>query len=189
MEIAIERIKKWTSGSLNLLNLGLTELPELPAGVTDLYCSYNCLTRLPETLPASLTCLVCSHNQLTTLPENLPVGLTTLWCHNNQLKTLPDTLPSGLTLLYCYYNQLIRLPETLPAGLTTLYCHSNNFPDKEYNESIPDYVARVKAITEAASKERIVQRCALYFEELAKKMWHPRRVERLMLAGVDMEDM
>jgi hypothetical protein len=51
----------------------------------------------------------------------------------------------------------------------------------------------VKAITyakaEAASKERIVARCDLIFEELAKKMWHPSRVERLMLAGVDMEEM
>jgi len=47
----------------------------------------------------------------------------------------------------------------------------------------------VKANAEAESKERIVTRCALYFEELAKKVWHPQRVERLMLAGVDMEDM
>jgi len=56
-----------------------------------------------------------------------------------------------------------------------------------------DYIARVKAIAdakaEAESKERIVARCALYFEELAKKVWHPQRVERRMLAGVDMEDM
>jgi len=56
-----------------------------------------------------------------------------------------------------------------------------------------DYIARVKAIAdakaEAASKERIVQRCALVFEELAQKVWHPSRVERLMLGGVDMEDM
>jgi len=29
----------------------------------------------------------------------------------------------------------------------------------------------------------------VFFEELAKKMWHPSRVERLMLAGVDMEEM
>jgi len=51
------------------------------------------------------------------------------------------------------------------------------------------YVARVNAFAEAASQERIVSRCALYFEELAQKVWHPSRVERQMLAGVDMEDM
>ena len=50
-------------------------------------------------------------------------------------------------------------------------------------------MVRVKAIAEAASQERIVQRCALVFEELAQKVWHPSRVEQRMLAGVDMEDM
>jgi len=86
-------------------------------------------------------------------------------------------------------NQLTTLPKTLPIGLTIFTCSNNNFPDIEDDESIPDYVARVNAIAEAASQERIVARCALYFEELAKKVWHPSRVERLMLAGVDMEDM
>jgi hypothetical protein len=59
----------------------------------------------------------------------------------------------------------------------------------EDDESIPDYVARVNAIAETQSKERITQRCAVFFEELAQKVWHPSRVERLMLAGVDMEEM
>jgi len=80
------------------------------------------------------------------------------------------------------------LPQTLPTGLS-FTCSNNNFPDMEDDESIPDYVARVNAIAEAASQERIVQRCALVFEELAQKVWHPSRVERQMLAGVDMEDM
>jgi hypothetical protein len=65
MEQANERVRHWTSGLLDLSGLGITELPELPAGVTILYCSYNCLTRLPDTLPAGLTCLVCTHTQLT----------------------------------------------------------------------------------------------------------------------------
>jgi hypothetical protein len=90
-----------------------------------------------------------------------------LYCHNNQLTTLPDTLPAGLTTLWFDNNQLMTLPKILPAGLTELYCHRNNLPYREDSESIPDYVARMKAITEAASKERIVARCALVFEELA----------------------
>ena len=110
-------------------------------------------------------------------------------CSYNQLTTLPETLPAGLTRLYCNNNQLTTLPDTLPVALTELYCYSNNLPGRPKDESIPDYVARVKAIAEAASKERITQRCALYFEELVKKVWHPQRVELLMLAGVDMEDM
>jgi len=189
MEQAKERVRVWTSGSLNLSHLRLTELPDLPAGVTELWCSYNCLTMLPETLPAGLTQLVCSNNQLLSLPDTLPAGLTELWCYNNQLTTLPEILPAGLTTLSCGKNQLTTLPEILPAGLTTLYCWGNNLPDRQGNESIPEYVARVNAFAEAASQDRIVARCALYFEELAKTVWHPQRVERLMLAGVDMEDM
>jgi len=85
-------------------------------------------------------------------------------------------------------NRLTTLPQTLPISLS-LTCSNNNFPDIEDDESIPDYVARVNAFAEAASRERIVARCAFYFEELAQKVWHPQRVERLMLAGVDMEEM
>ena len=123
------------------------------------------------------------------LPDTLPAGLELLKCRRNQLLSLPDTLPAGLTEIDCSHNRLTRLPDTLPASLGKLYTTDNHLPDRTKDESIPDYVARVKAIAEADSKERIVARCALNFEELAQKVWHPQRVERLMLAGVDMEDM
>ena len=164
-------------------------LPDtLPSTLDALGCAGNQLTTLPNTLPAGLTELYCEYNQLITLPETLPAGLTYLACHFNNLTRLP-TLPTGLTTLYCFNNRLTRLPETLPAGLRELYCWVNNLPTRKVNESILEYIHRVNAIAEAASKERIIQRCALVFEELAKKVWHPQRVERLMLAGVDMEDM
>jgi hypothetical protein len=81
------------------------------------------------------------------------------------------------------------LPVTLPAALWIFDTDWNNIPYRECYESIPDFVVRVNAIAEAASRERVKQRCGLIFEELAKTVWHPSRVERLMLAGVDMEDM
>ncbi|NBW21388.1 MAG: hypothetical protein EBR82_76865 [Caulobacteraceae bacterium] len=94
-------------------------------------------------------------------------------------------------MLFCSNNLLTTLPDTLlPENLQVFVCNNNKFPDRrEYEESIPEYVARVKAIAEADSKERIVQRCAVFFEELARTVWHPSRVEKLMLAGVDMEEM
>jgi len=210
MEEAKERIRIWNSGMLELTNLGLTELPELPAGLELLWCDNNQLRTLPDTLPAGLTKLWCSNNQLTTLPETLPAGLTELWCdnnqlltlpcilppaltsfycHNNRLTTLPDTLPTGLRFLYCAYNQLTTLPKTLPDDLVKFWYTNNAFPEKDNDEKLYEYVHRVNAIAEAASQERIVQRCALVFEELAQTVWHPSRVERLMLGGVDMEDM
>jgi len=168
MDIAKARVRDWQSGLLDLSELGLTELPELPAGLTEFYCHGNRLTRLPDTLPSTLVVLDCSNNQLTRLPDTLPEGLEELWCHYNELTTLPDTLPKGLTMLYCYGNNLSR---------------------REENESIQAYAARVNAEAEAESRERITERCEAIFEELAQKMWHPSRVEQLMLAGVDMEDM
>jgi len=61
-------------------------------------------------------------------------------------------------------------------------------PPHKYGESIAEYIARA-VVAETESRERIVARCGLIFEELAQKVWHPSRVERRMLLGVDMEDM
>jgi hypothetical protein len=92
-------------------------------------------------------------------------------------------------MLFCSDNQLTTLPDTLPTGLNIFSCYKNNFPDIDDDEPVADFVARVNAIAEAASQDRIVTRCGRIFEELAQTVWHPSRVERRMLAGVDMEDM
>ena len=189
MDIAKARVREWTSGPLNLANLGLTELPELPSGLTELHCYHNQLLSLPDTLPATLQFLYYNSNRLTTLSDTLPATLQFLYCNSNRLTTLPDTLPTGLRVFYCSHNQLTTLPETLPADFTQFWCSNNAFPNRDNDEKLYEYIHRVNAIAETASKERITQRCALYFEELAKTVWHPQRVERLMLAGVDMEDM
>jgi hypothetical protein len=148
-------------------------------------CENNQLLSLPD-LPTGLGSLLCNNNQLLSLPD-LPTGLEWLMFQDNRLTTIPD-LPTGLVSLWCDGNQLLSLPN-LPANLEEFVCTSNNFPVIEDDESLDDYVARMKAIAEAESRERIVQRCGLVFEELAQTVWHPSRVERLMLAGVDMEDM
>ena len=145
MDIAIHRVKQWTSGTLDLSFLELTELPELPNTLTQLYCHNNNLTKLPE-------------------------------------------LPKTLTTLYCFNNNLTELPK-LPKTLRFLSCKGNHFPNNKVDESIPDYMKRYHAFQELKSKERIIHRCSLYFEELMMKAWHPDRVEKWMLAGVDMEEM
>ncbi len=55
---------KIENGVLNVSNMGLTELPELPENLQDLNCINNQLTELPE-LPENLQKLSCSSNQLT----------------------------------------------------------------------------------------------------------------------------
>ena len=99
----------------------ITWLPQLPAGLKQLWCHSNNLSSLPI-LPNGLTKLICWQNQLTTLP-NLPSSLIQLQCNNNLLTTLPP-LPNNLSLLTCQGNLLTALP-ALPESLTELLCGSN----------------------------------------------------------------
>ncbi|HHN8624693.1 TPA: leucine-rich repeat domain-containing protein, partial [Escherichia fergusonii] len=110
---------------LNLDNLGLSSLPELPDSLTVLFARNNQLTTLPE-LPDSLTVLFASNNQLTTLQE-LPDSLKHLDVSNNQLTTLPE-LPDSLTKLDVSNNKLTNLPE-LPASLKILDVGANQLTD------------------------------------------------------------
>ena len=108
------------TGTLDISNMGLSSLPELPTTLTTLDCSRNALTYLPP-LPLSLTRLYCSENKLTSLPT-LPQTLIGLFCSQNQLTSLP-ALPSTLTKLWCLGNTLTSLPE-LP-NLCQLHCSHN----------------------------------------------------------------
>lgn len=157
----IERSK--ATKVLDLSNLGLTSLPELPVGLKWLGCQNNCLTRLPE----------------------LPVGLGVLYCHNNQLKTLPE-LPVSLNTLYCHNNQLTTLPE-LPVGLKWLGCHNNQLLiDIVYTETPQTYSNRLTAFE---SRKRVTDRARTIHEELVSVVWHPSRVEKwLDLGGWELID-
>jgi Leucine-rich repeat (LRR) protein len=107
MEIALERIANMRNGELNLSNLGLTELPQLPPKLKYLYCYGNQLTELPQLVsedPSTLVCLDCRSNQLTELPQ-LPPTLMILYCSINQLTELPQ-LPSTLVYLNCNDNPI-----------------------------------------------------------------------------------
>jgi hypothetical protein len=121
METALQRIQECVNGTLVLSNLGLTELPPLPEGITVLRCDSNQLTSLP-TLPSTLKVLHCHQNQLTSLPE-LP-ALESLSCSHNPIFFLPS-LPSSLTQLVCMRNYLTWLPR-LPYGLLEL-CFDYNY--------------------------------------------------------------
>ncbi|APD13471.1 hypothetical protein RO07_20725 [Pandoraea pulmonicola] len=119
--IAADRMLRMGDGTLDLLGLRLSSLPELPDGLTTLDARHNGLTELP-TLPAGLATLEATNNRLTELPT-LPAGLATLEVAGNQLTQLPE-LPAGLRRLVAYENRLRWLPP-LPAGLTHLDVHEN----------------------------------------------------------------
>ncbi|HBN2219315.1 TPA: hypothetical protein L1164_003986 [Escherichia coli] len=87
---------------LELANLMLTSLPELPAGLEKLDVSGNQLCSLPV----------------------LPTGLEELYVRRNLLDSLP-VLPDGLKKLDVSRNRLCSLP-VLPAGLKHLNVGGNN---------------------------------------------------------------
>lgn len=109
------------SGDLELSDLHLTSLPNLPGELASLNISQNCLTFLPE-LPSSLTTLNTTENLLTSLPQ-LPAGLTELKIGSNKVLELPP-LPASLITLDASCNQLYCLPD-LPASLRTLKVSDN----------------------------------------------------------------
>ena len=106
---------------LELANLMLTSLPELPAGLEKLDVSGNQLCSLPV-LPTGLEELYVRRNLLDSLPV-LPAGLKKLDVSRNRLCSLP-VLPAGLKHLYVCKNQLCSLP-VLPAGLVMLDVSNN----------------------------------------------------------------
>ncbi len=103
---------------LELANLMLTSLPELPAGLEKLDVSGNQLCSLPV-LPAGLKHLnVGGNNLFMSTGLELPTGLEELDVRRNWLDSLP-VLPDGLKHLYVCKNHLCSLP-VLPASLEKL---------------------------------------------------------------------
>ena len=128
---------------LELANLMLTSLPELPAGLEKLDVSGNQLCSLPV-LPTGLEELYVRRNLLDSLPV-LPDGLKKLDVSRNRLCSLPVLpaglkhlnvggnnlfmstgleLPTGLEKLDVSRNRLCSLP-VLPAGLVMLDVSNN----------------------------------------------------------------
>ncbi len=141
-----ERINKWLIRAditlpLDLSDLQLETLPELPNKVCILYCFNNKLTSLSislpnlkelycwnneltsiDTLPDSLEVLQLSNNKLTSL-NNLPLTLNKLYCYDNMINQLDLSTNINLQKLFCWNNQLTCL--TLPISLEVLYCNDN----------------------------------------------------------------
>jgi len=142
-ERRIEKARQEGAGKLDLSSIGLTEVPESIASLTQLQglgLSNNQLTEVPESI-ASLTQLQrldLSNNQLTELPKSIAslTQLQRLDLSNNQLTELPKSLASltQLEWLYLGWNQLTELPE-LPESIASLtrlkwlYLHKNQLTE------------------------------------------------------------
>jgi Leucine-rich repeat (LRR) protein len=193
-ERLLKTISEMRGGKLDLDNLNIVSLPELPYGLRKLSCCYTGLTTLP-TLPDTLEDLQCCNTPLTSLPE-LPPNLLYLDIDTTQLITLPK-LPRSLRALFIYNTPLVSLP-VLPQFLETFICSSTaitEIPDiprflcnlvvincpnlriePELGETIKDY-------SERWSKIRTQRRNEVFKEDLIAEFWKPSRVAKMLERG------
>lgn len=107
---------------------------ELFTNLTELDCSYNKITELPQ-LPPKITTLDCSSNNITEL-SNLPTALTTLRCALNDLSSFDFSKLStlkNLEELDCSFNKMKELIN-LPTTLTTLRCVGNDLSSFDFSK-------------------------------------------------------
>ncbi|RAP32406.1 hypothetical protein DID76_00350 [Candidatus Marinamargulisbacteria bacterium SCGC AG-414-C22] len=118
---------KLTTGQLS--KIILTAQSKHPFGntenITQLFCDYNNLTAIPDTL-TNLSVLICNNNKLTTLPSNLAY-LKALCCDNNHITKLPLNIHK-LRILHCNSNPLdyptmIRLYDASYRTAPMFYTH------------------------------------------------------------------
>lgn len=150
---ALERIRLWEPGKpLNLSNLSLTRLPNIPRGVEILDCSHNSIRKI-HSLPKSIKILYCDFNELTYI-SNLPKNIEHINCgfnkleyiditehkkvrflniQNNRFRELP-TLPDNILVLKASFNPMKRIGK-LPANLHTLNLYNCML---EKIDSLPD---------------------------------------------------
>jgi len=129
---------KWTSieephdcSKITKINISSKRLTEIPDWISkcnnliELYCSYNQIKHIPNTLPNSLQIFECAYNQITQIPDTLPVSLREFYCSFNEITQIPDTLPNYLQEFLCSYNQITQIPDTLPNSLQKFLCFSS----------------------------------------------------------------
>ena len=120
--------------------------------ITELYCSHNRLTSLPESMASlvNLEKLDCSYNKLTSLPESMTllVNLKILYCDYNKLTSLPLSIINLRRLEdFNYYNNpLGELPVQIQRFIYRLknrqndkvrvYTDSQNVHNSEIHSSV-----------------------------------------------------
>jgi|UniRef100_A0A6C0H1A6 Leucine-rich repeat (LRR) protein len=162
MDIVQKRINDCLQNNslkLDLSNLNLEYLPNLPENLIELYCDQNQLILLPDNLPKNLCILNCSFNKLKFLP-NLPNNLEYLYCNNNNLLSLPNEFPNTIKGFDCRHNNLKFLPYINNKNIKG-YIVGNELPNRIPGEGFYNYLYRYYKITEENSKNCIKDRSSI----------------------------
>lgn len=103
----------------------ITEIRNIPSGITRFECPGNLLTELDGgNLPGSLLILDITDNYLRTLDLVGSPNLEELRCNNNRIEEFRN-LPTTLVTLFCNQNQLRKLNLRGIDRLKTLHCSEN----------------------------------------------------------------
>jgi hypothetical protein len=98
------------------------------------------------------------------------------------LETLPE-LPSTLEVLKSELPIDYEEAKELEHGGRMIY----NVMRPDMVEAVNSMIVRAAAYANQESKERCVGRCSQYKEEIMMTVWHPKRVEKLIEMGIDLE--
>lgn len=191
----------WIPDNKYFINLSYNQLEVLPplhAHIHTLHLTKNQLRYLPI-LPTRLEYLRIDGNPINQLPS-LPPKLNVLNVNYCQLTELP-TLPRSLEYMYVAYNLLTSLPE-LPDGLHTLDVEGNDLYELPYlpdslrvlrisgNRKLLKYSGVPLQKIKFDIQKRIAnQKCRQLKEELMMATWHPRRIERWLSLGMDIDEL
>lgn len=132
MNEVVKRIQEYDINSpdfLDLTNLGLKEVPEIPYGVAKLDISFNDIKELSN-LTSSLISLTCTHNRLTSEGIKSVSKLSNLQsfnCSDNHISKLPE-LSSNLSYLNISNNSFSKKPSIAKSIVLVDYNNKYN-PD------------------------------------------------------------
>jgi Leucine-rich repeat (LRR) protein len=101
----------------------ITELTNVPNGISKLVCSDNLLTELDD-LPNSLLYLDFSRNFLTSFDFAKVSHLEEIHCEDNKITEFLN-IPSSIISIYCDNNDLKHLDLKGLKKLTTVHCSNN----------------------------------------------------------------
>jgi hypothetical protein len=140
----------------------ITELTNVPNGISKLVCSDNLLTELDD-LPNSLLYLDFSRNFLTSFDFAKVSHLEEIHCEDNKITEFLN-IPSSIISIYCDNNDLKHLDLKGLKKLTTVHCSNNpiiiidNLP-----ENIHDFVSNnnpIPATTGEATEKEVRSKIA-----------------------------
>jgi hypothetical protein len=102
----------------------ITNIRNIPEGITHLTCQSQSLTSISENLPSTIEEIDCTDNMIQSFNGKNTPKLKVLRLSDNEISKI-ENLPSNLIILECDNNQLRNLDLSNTTSLKTLHCSNN----------------------------------------------------------------